>query len=1464
MPVRVMRGLKVDGRLQYAYDGLYRVKEHKMVPSKQPREDGGTPFTVIQFLMEAIPGHSVVSHTVTFASMFKRGGAREYIPRRLAAADSDDEEGYDGIKKRKRVAPNFYMPGSAKQRASEDRVTAARARLEEIRKLDGVLVEDLSCGLERYPIPVINTVNDRRPPPLTYIKDMRYAPYVGELVAPLLAEENARFLHYTNGTRCGLAFNRHKLRLDAPLPDDHPFKHIGEFNYNSQGLLMRTAPLGVHECSGACTAKVSNGISLPLEVYMTETIGWGVRCADPIKSGTFVCAYAGEVITEAMASKRHGGDEYIFDMDHFVELFHIQKQQAKERGTDPTHQGIFDLAQAIPTPRCMAELLTQRIKQFPAEVVEPASSAATANGGAAAASPPADDGSSLSRADPSHARATRDHLSLKRGAPPSEGDRPSGGESRIGEAEAGGAPCGASNGGAPASADAPAPAASADDDGDAPSAAGGTAPAPSAAVDPAAAAAAAAAAADTAALKEALTLPEPILPGSGDMEGNLLSIDAGCTANVARFINHSCDPNLILQQVFARDSRNMLYYYVAVFAQKNIPANVQLSYDYGDNMTHAAGLNCILLVLRQEPTGWHAQVVYVDPSALSPVYTRDANVHKQPPSEHITTMPESNGVGPSNGAGPSTAPRPQSGIDWNDLDLDPSAVEKKDAALAKYRAEVARVSKSAKPAKPDMQAYKSLNEELTPKNVYGHVPGIAVGETFNGRGDAAIFGLHGRIQAGIDGSNKTAKGTYTICLAGGYADDKDEGAVFWPAARLACLCVMHGFKADGRLQYAYDRLYRVKEYKMEPSTQPRTDGGFPCLIIQFLMKAIPGHSVVSHTVTFASMFRRNGAPESIPRQLASAGDDDDEGYDGVEKRKRAAPSSYAPSSAAALAQRAMQMAAEDRETAACARLEEIRKLDGVLVEDLSCGLERYPIPVINTVNDQSPPPLTYIKDMRYAPYVGELVTQLMAEEDARFLQYTDGSRCGLAFNRHLVRLDAPLLDDHPFKHTDELNYEPEGLLMRTTPLGVHKCSSTCTAKGCKHNMQVSNGISLPLEVFMTDTIGWGVRYADPVKAGRFICAYVGEVITEVMANKRHGGDQYLYGLDHFVELYYIQKQQTEEEGTYPAHQVPPEPRCMDELLTARIKQFPAEVEDKRAKAAADAAAAGAATTATALADSLGGVATSGAAAKDGYEDGHKAEHPSTATTVPDCPATTNGAAAAASPPAGNGAPLVRADPDHACATQNHRPLEGRGTPPAEGEGPAGGESRSSEAEAGGAPTGTSNGGGRALADAPALVASAMCAGTAASAAADAATSAPAGTAVDPAAAAAAAVAAAAADAAALNEALTMPAPILPGSDDVGGDLLSIDAERVGNIARFLNHSCEPNLSMQPVFARGCRNMLYYYVAFFAGQDIPANVELTYDYNVKMTNTSGLNCMCGAPSCSGRGAPSASQHKGDGL
>ena len=50
--------------------------------------------------------------------------------------------------------------------------------------------------------------------------------------------------------------------------------------------------------------------------------------------------------------------------------------------------------------------------------------------------------------------------------------------------------------------------------------------------------------------------------------------------NVARFINHSCKGNLVIQPVFT-DGCNALLYRIALFASEEIPPFTELTYDYG-------------------------------------------------------------------------------------------------------------------------------------------------------------------------------------------------------------------------------------------------------------------------------------------------------------------------------------------------------------------------------------------------------------------------------------------------------------------------------------------------------------------------------------------------------------------------------------------------------------------------------------------------------------------------------------------------------------------------------------------------------------------------------------------------------------------------------------------------------------------------------------------------------------------
>ena len=77
----------------------------------------------------------------------------------------------------------------------------------------------------------------------------------------------------------------------------------------------------------------------------------------------------------------------------------------------------------------------------------------------------------------------------------------------------------------------------------------------------------------------------------------------------------------------------------------------------------------------------------------------------------------------------------------------------------------------------------------------------------------------------------------------------------------------------------------------------------------------------------------------------------------------------------------------------------------------------------------------------------------------------------------------------------------------------------------------------------------------------------------------------------------------------------------------------------------------------------------------------------------------------------------------------------------------------------------------------------------------------------------------------------------------------IDARHEGNTARFINHSCQPNLEMIPVRV----NEQDPHFALFALKDISAGSELTFSYG--HTNLIGneqqmKKCLCQSNNCSG--------------
>ncbi|KAK7406321.1 hypothetical protein VNO78_07944 [Psophocarpus tetragonolobus] len=163
---------------------------------------------------------------------------------------------------------------------------------------EGLCIDDISHGKERIPICAVNTIDDEKPPPFNYITSMIYP---NCLLVP------SKGCDCTNGCsdlkKCSCVV-----------------KNGGEIPFNHNEAIVEAKPL-VYECGPTCKCpstchnRVSQlGIKFQLEIFKTNTRGWGVRSLNSIPSGSFICEYIGELLEEKEAEQRTGNDEYLFDI----------------------------------------------------------------------------------------------------------------------------------------------------------------------------------------------------------------------------------------------------------------------------------------------------------------------------------------------------------------------------------------------------------------------------------------------------------------------------------------------------------------------------------------------------------------------------------------------------------------------------------------------------------------------------------------------------------------------------------------------------------------------------------------------------------------------------------------------------------------------------------------------------------------------------------------------------------------------------------------------------------------------------------------------------------------------------------------------------------------------------------------------------------------------------------------------
>uniref|UniRef100_A0A914WQ09 MBD domain-containing protein n=1 Tax=Plectus sambesii TaxID=2011161 RepID=A0A914WQ09_9BILA len=185
------------------------------------------------------------------------------------------------------------------------------------------LLDDYSCGFEDVPIPVVNSVDAE---PVERIK-IEYEP--------------RRFPAPGVDLRIGAGFCS-----GCSCTDDCSNEETCECRQLTREMIVRLHPSlrpvnrgykhrrldppsnifsGIFECNDACGCSkkrcfnrvVQQPLRIPLQLFKTAEKGWGIRSLIDLPAGTFVCIYAGMIMTDLMADNmgREAGDEYFADLD---------------------------------------------------------------------------------------------------------------------------------------------------------------------------------------------------------------------------------------------------------------------------------------------------------------------------------------------------------------------------------------------------------------------------------------------------------------------------------------------------------------------------------------------------------------------------------------------------------------------------------------------------------------------------------------------------------------------------------------------------------------------------------------------------------------------------------------------------------------------------------------------------------------------------------------------------------------------------------------------------------------------------------------------------------------------------------------------------------------------------------------------------------------------------------------------
>ncbi|CAL8104766.1 unnamed protein product [Orchesella dallaii] len=348
---------------------------------------------------------------------------------------------------------------------------------------------------------------------------------------------------------------------------------------------------GIYECNRNCKCRstcfnrvVQNKVKWPVQIFKTICKGWGVRALHDMPQGSFICVYTGQLLTDAgaNASGIQEGDEFLAELD-FIEC---NEQMKEDYESDVT-----DIENEEPGAKCAARLRnvlvpTVAAKEPPEAKKEEVAKKSTGGGSNGASS-------SAAGVVQKAVKSTRGVKRLNNGAtvaatssisPNRPVARKSG--SKNGTSISGTNGVGSKKP-SPSSSGVPSPALSkrsSKDDSDSDDEDGANR-----------AYSSFCASSGTKDKQGVHRLPLREYFGKDEA---VYIMDAKNMGNFGRYLNHSCDPNVFVQNLFV-DTHDPRFPWVAFFTKKDVKAGTELTWDYNYEIGSVPGKTLYCYCLQQ-------------------------------------------------------------------------------------------------------------------------------------------------------------------------------------------------------------------------------------------------------------------------------------------------------------------------------------------------------------------------------------------------------------------------------------------------------------------------------------------------------------------------------------------------------------------------------------------------------------------------------------------------------------------------------------------------------------------------------------------------------------------------------------------------------------------------------------------------------------------------------------------------